>query len=134
MSSSRFPLAEVSFGAFAGELQQLRDRLDVPVSELRLGVPQIGAELKHLALRIEAAPIPVHDRAHREGMAQVVDARTTAMLVEALRLAQADSLAHHGEVVARAAVGWTFVTLKKEERDPTVAEYAMALGAIGSHL
>jgi|ERR1035437_5065641 hypothetical protein len=44
MPSSRSSLAEIPFGTFAGELQQFRDRLDVPVGVLRLGVPQIGAE------------------------------------------------------------------------------------------
>ena len=94
-------------------------------------MPQIGAELEHLAIRIEAAPIPVHDRAHREGMPQIVDARAAAMFIEGLRLAKADSLADHGEVVAGGAVGRAFAILEQEERGSAGTEDTVPFCPIG---
>ena len=91
-----------------------------------MGVPQIGAELEHLAVRIEAAPIPVHDRAHREGMPQIMDARAAAMFVKGLPLAKAHSLADPREVVAGAAVTRAFAILEQEERRPARSQDTIA--------
>src|SRR5262249_7054608 len=95
-------------------------------------MPKIGAELEHLAIRIETASIPVHDRAHREGMAQVVDARAATVFTEPLRLAKADLLAHEREVVSGAAVSRALAILEKEERHPARAKDTVTFRPIGS--
>ncbi len=71
-----------SFSAFGSEIQEFWNRLDVPVGVLWLCVSQICAQLDHFAIRVEALPIPLHDRAHGEGMPQIVNAWTGAVLIE----------------------------------------------------
>jgi hypothetical protein len=96
-----------------------------------LRVPEIGAELEHLAIWVEAVPIPVHDRAYREGVTEIMDWRTTAMFVEGLRRAKADSLADHREVVSGGATSRAVTILKKEERCAARTEDTAAFRPIG---
>src|SRR5262249_37909644 len=104
-----------SFGASRCELQELGNGLDVPVGELRLRVAEIGAELDHLPIRIEALAVPADDRAHREGVPQVMDAGPASVLAESLRRSEAERLADQSEVVACAAVGRALTTFHPEE-------------------
>ena len=53
---------------------------------------QIGRQPDHLARRVFAGPVPVDHRAHREGVAQIVDARPPAMPLVLLFGPQADLL------------------------------------------
>jgi hypothetical protein len=94
-------------------------------------MPQIGAELEHLAIRVEAPPVPVHDRVHGEGVPQVMDARAAPVFAEGLPLAEADSLAHLSEVVSGTAVSETCPALKEKERCLAPAQDPLALGAVG---
>jgi hypothetical protein len=69
--------------------------------------------------------------AHREGVAQIVDSRSPSMLIESLRLPQADALAYLGEVVAGAAVGRSAPGLEQEERLLLGPEESVAFVAVG---
>ncbi len=93
---------------------------------------QKGAELEHLAIRVEAPPVPVHDRVHSEGVPQVMDARAASVLAEGLPLTEADSLAHLGEVVPGTAVGGTSPALKEKEGRLAPAQDPLALSAVGA--
>jgi hypothetical protein len=59
-----------------------------------------------------------------------MDARPGAVLVEGLRLAQADSLADQREVVASGAVGRTVAILEQEERRSASTEDTVAFRPI----
>jgi len=84
---------------------------------------QIGRQPDHLARRVLARPVPAHHRAHREGVAKVVDARSPAMSAVLLRRAQAVPLAHLREVVACAAVGQPRSLFGNEERRRGTSEH-----------
>ena len=81
---------------------------------------EVRGELEHLAVRVEATLIPVHDRSHREGVAQVVDTRASAMLVEDLRFAKPNSLARHREVISGRAIAKAFAGFVQKERPRTL--------------
>ena len=66
-------------------------------------------------MRGDLTTIPVQHRAHCEGVAGIMDARTTAMFIEGLRLAKADLLTDQREVIAGAAVSRTLAILEQEE-------------------
>ena len=56
------------FRAVRGEPKQLRHGFDVPVRILWPCMAEIGAELAHLTIRVEAIAIPCRDRTNSEGM------------------------------------------------------------------
>jgi len=57
-----------AFRSVRGEPKQLRHGFDVPVRILWPCMAEIGAELAHLTIRVEAIAIPCHDRTNSEGM------------------------------------------------------------------
>ena len=59
----------------ADQLEQLRDRLQVPVGAGRVDVPEEGGQQRHPPVDVLAGAIPVEQRAHGKGMAEVMRAR-----------------------------------------------------------
>jgi hypothetical protein len=57
-----------AFRSVRGEPKQLRHGFDVPVRILWPYMAEIGAELAHLTIRVEAIAIPCRDRTNSEGM------------------------------------------------------------------
>src|SRR5574342_325354 len=111
-------------------MQQLGNGLDVPIGELRFRMAKVRAELDHLPIRVEPLAVPADDRVHREGVPQIVDARTTPVLAVPLRLPEAERLADSCEVVTCAAVGRTFAALNQEERAWCRPQQAGAFGSV----
>ena len=94
-------------------------------------MPEIGRELDHLLRRVLARAIPVHERSHGEGMAQIMDAGTTPMPTELFGGPQADGLADGGEVIAGAAIGQRAAAIRHEERFRADAEKPIPFLGIG---
>src|ERR1700675_1298702 len=99
---------------------------------LGLHMPEIGAELDHLAVGVDPLSVPARNRANGESMPQVMDARATPMPTEALRRAQTDLLRDDGEVVAGRAIAQSATVVVAEERTCRRPEKPHALGAIGA--
>ena len=92
---------------------------------------QIGRQPDHLARWVLAGPVPAHHRAHREGVAQIVDARAAPMLAVWLRSPEPDLLAGPREVVAGAAVGQPRGLVGDEQRPCRMADQPVTLAKIG---
>ena len=59
-----------------GQLQELRDGLDVPVCSMRFAVTEVCDQLRQFAFHIESAAIPLNESACHESMPKVLEART----------------------------------------------------------
>src|SRR3984957_3033341 len=86
-----------------------------------------------LPRRVLARAIPVHERSHREGMEQIMNARAVSMPLELFRRAQPYRLADGGEVVSGAAVGEAFATIRHEERFRRMGKKLIPFLGIGGH-
>ena len=92
---------------------------------------EIGAEPEHLSIRVEPLAVPAHDGADGERVTQIVDARSTPVLAEALCLAQSHVLGDDRKVVACAAVGRPPAVVVAEERPRSDPEKSNAFGVVG---
>ena len=70
----------------------------------------------HLAIRVEAGPVPVDERANRHGVAQVMQAGTRAATAGRLPFPQANLLADPGEAAFRRGDPDSTSALPPEER------------------
>src|SRR6266481_149776 len=87
---------------------------------------EIGRELDHLAAGILAVTIPADHRPRGEAMPEIVDARTSAMASEPLRLPQPDPLTDRREVVSGAAVTDPGAALPDEQGLLRFAKHSIA--------
>src|SRR6266542_3136948 len=69
------PHLPAALQALAGEREQIGSGGEIPVRAGRTHVAEIGRERRQAALGIEAGAVPVAHGLHREGVAEVVDAR-----------------------------------------------------------
>jgi hypothetical protein len=76
--------------------------------------------------RVFAGAVLVHHRACCEGVAKIVDTRTTPMDVELLRRSQSDALANGRKVVASAAIVGAPAGIGDKERARRVAQKSRA--------
>src|SRR3954452_9511352 len=72
------------------QFQQLRDGLEVPVSLVRMQVPEVGGQLGDLPLDIDARSIPLEEGADGEAMPHVVEPGAAAVTTVCRRRTQAD--------------------------------------------
>jgi hypothetical protein len=91
---------------------------------------QIGAELDHFPIGIEALSIPVHNRADGKRVPQVMDAWPTPMFAEALCLTQADPLGDACEVEARTTIRHPAAVIALKKGPWSSPEKPYSLGVI----
>ena len=81
-----------------------------------MDVPEVGRELGQLALDVAALAIPADEGPRRESMPQVVEPRSVAVVMPAVRRTQAEDARDDDEVVAGGELLDAGAALGEEER------------------